>query len=279
LTIQQNGRRLSYQVAGPVDGPVVVLLHGLVSDSTTWQPTLSPLAALGLRVIAMDLLGHGQSDKPPIGYSLDDFAASISAFLLDLGVGRVTLVGHSLGGAIAMQFAHSYPKQTARIGLVASGGLGKQVHLLLRGATLPGVSGLLRLTVNHRTARVYRAPHLHRALRLGPDAVTNLSRIGRSLVTGEGRTTFIAATRAAITPTGQRGNMIEMDYVARKVPTLIVWADRDPIIPVSHAHATLDHLPNSRLVLFEGRTHEPHRREPERFAETVADFIAETDPA
>jgi pimeloyl-ACP methyl ester carboxylesterase len=277
--VHQDGRRLSYQIAGPIDGPVVLLLHGLLSDSTTWQPAIGALAQRGMRVIALDQLGHGQSDKPPLRYSLDDFASSISAFLTTLGTGPVTVAGHSLGGAIAMQFAHSYPAQTARLVLVSSGGLGKQVHLILRWATLPGVSSLLRLTVNSRTARLYRAPKLHRALRLGPEAVNNLSRMGRSLVSGEGRSAFISAVRAAIRPTGQRGNMIELDYVAKLIPTLIVWSIDDPIIPVSHAHATHAHLPNSQLALFEGTSHQPHHREPERFAQAVAAFIDETDSA
>jgi pimeloyl-ACP methyl ester carboxylesterase len=278
-SIRHGDRRLSYQQAGPSDGPVVLLLHGLVSDSTTWQPTIAPLAARGLRVIALDLLGHGQSDKPPIGYSLDDFGASITEVLDQLAITRVTLVGHSLGGAIAMHFAHHDLERVERLVLVSSGGLGKQVHLMLRGATLPGVSTLLRLTVNRGTAHVYGRRQLHRALRLRPEAVTNLSRIGRSLLTTEGRTTFIAATRAVIGPSGQLGSMIEMDYLAEHLPTLIVWSEHDPIIPVSHAHATHDYLPSSRLEVFPGTSHEPHRRHPLRFATAVADFIEQTPAA
>ncbi len=270
-----DGRQLSYLEAGPTGGPVVLLLHGLLSDSSTWEPTMAPLAAHGFRVIALDLLGHGESDKPRIGYSLDDFADSVSAFLTILDVGPVTLIGHSLGGAIAMKFVKSHPDQVERLGLVSAGGLGKQVHVILRATNLPGVAGLLRLTVNPRTARVYSRPSIHRVLGLRPEAVANLSRMGRSIMSTPGRTSFVSAARWAITPTGQLGDMIEHGYLAADLPTLIVWSAHDPIIPVSHAHAAHLRLPNSRLELFAAGTHEPHRREPQRFADAVAAFVAE----
>ncbi len=267
---------MSYLEAGPSDGPVVLLLHGLVSDSSTWEVALPALAELGLRAIALDLLGHGESDKPPVGYSLDDFADSISSFLHELGADRATIAGHSLGGAIAMQFAHRHPEQTGRLVLVASGGLGKQVHLALRGATLPGVRTGLRFVVNHRTLRLYGQPRLLRSLRLSPEAIVNLRRIGRSLGRPDTRRTFFAALNAVIRPSGQRGSMIEMDRLRLQLPTLIVWSVHDPIIPVSHALATHEHLPASRLVLLPGRSHEPHRRHPARFAAAVADLVATT---
>jgi pimeloyl-ACP methyl ester carboxylesterase len=272
-TVDAGGYRLSYLEAGPPDGPVVLLLHGLVSDGTTWQPAMESLAALKLRVIALDLLGHGESDQPRIAYSLEDFAASISAFLAALEIPDATVVGHSLGGAIAMVFAHDYADQAARLVLVASGGLGKQVHLVLRGATLPGAQTVLRLVVNRRTAPVYTRPALHRALRLRPEAVSNLARIGRSLLTEAGRSTFIAAATSVIGPRGQLGSMIELDYLAADRPTLIIWSERDPIIPVEHAHATHAHLPRSQLELLPGSSHEPHRRHAVRVAETVAQLV------
>lgn len=268
-----DGNRLSYLEAGPGDGPVVLLLHGLLSDSETWNLAIEPLAAHGLHVIALDLLGHGQSDKPPTGYELADFATSISDLLKTLDIPRATLVGHSLGGAIAMQVSHQFPAQTERLVLVCSGGLGKQVHLVLRGATLPGMRSLLQLFVNQRTAPVYRRSRLHRSLRLRPEAVTNLGRMGRAVLAPDGRTAFFASLNAVIKPSGQRGSMIEMNYLAPELPTLIVWSEHDPIIPVSHALATHRHLPSSRLELMPGSSHEPHRRHAARFADAVADFI------
>jgi pimeloyl-ACP methyl ester carboxylesterase len=278
-SVRVDGHQIWYSEAGPADGPPVLLLHGLLSDSSTWAPAITALAAHGARVIALDLVGHGQSDKPPIAYYLDDFAISVSTFLKHLDLGPLTVVGHSLGGAIAMEFAHFYPDQIGRLVLVSAGGLGTRVHVILRAATLPGVGSFLRATVNPWTARLYARPELHRALRLPPDSVVNLARMGRSLLVERGRSTFVTAVRAVITPRGQIGDMVAHGFVRPELPTLIVWSRGDPIIPVAHAIRAHGRLPNSRLEIFDDATHEPHRREAERFAVAVTRFIAETDAA
>jgi pimeloyl-ACP methyl ester carboxylesterase len=282
LFVQQSGHRLCYQDVGPADGPVVVLVHGLVSDSSTWSPAIAALAARGVRVIAPDLLGHGASDKPlctPSIYSVDGFATSLRDLLVALSVPRATVVGHSLGGAIAMHFAYHYPAHAERIVLVASGGLGKGVHPVLRAAAVPGSSALLRLLVNETTLGLARQLRLHRMLRLPPLLVANLHRAFGGLAVPAGRAAFFATLRSVISPSGQRGSMIEMRYLGEHVPTLIVWSERDHVIPVTHARALHEHLPTSRLELFPGASHQPHRRYAERFAATLADFLASTAPA
>lgn len=282
LSVQQSGLRLCYQDVGPADGPVVVLVHGLVSDSSTWAPAITALADRGMRVIAPDLLGHGASDKPPCTpahYSLDGFATSLRSLLLALDVPRATLAGHSLGGAIAMHFAYHHPELTERLVLVASGGLGKGVHPALRAAAVPGSSLLLRLLVNRGTLGFARWVRLHRAFRLPPVVVDNLHRAFGGLAVPAGRDAFFATLRSVISPSGQRGSMIEMRYLGDHVPTLIVWSEHDHVIPVSHAQALHSHLPSSRLALFPGASHQPHHRYADRFAATLADFIASTDPA
>lgn len=271
--VEVAGHSLSYLTAGPDDGPVILLLHGLMSDATTWDRAVVPLAGRGFRVIALDLLGHGRSDKPESGYGLADFAAAISRCLVALKIDRAVIGGHSLGGAIAMQFAHHYPEQTDGLLLVCAGGLGRQVHPILRGATLPGARTLVRTTINPRTARFYARPRLHRALRLDTESVANLGRMGRALLAPGGRHAFFETLHSVIEPAGQRGSMIEMGYLSADLPTLIIWSEHDPILPVSHAHATHDHLPGSRLELFPGISHEPHRRHATRFADTVAEFF------
>ena len=273
----QSGHELSFVDAGPADAPALVLIHGLASDSGTWDLAIRALAERGLRVIAPDLLGHGRSDKPAYGYSLDGFARSLAELLDAIGVPRATLVGHSLGGAAAMHFGYAYPAYLERLVLVSSGGLGKHVHPVLRAATLPGARLLLRLFVNRRTAVVYRTPQLHRALRLPPTAVTNLRRAGRGLASPDGRAAFFATLHSVIEPSGQRRPIV--DYFAREVPTLIVWSRDDHVIPVSHAYATHRRLPHSRLELFPGSSHQPHHKHADRFADAVADFVATTVPA
>lgn len=275
-SVLQSGHRLWYLDAGPVDGEPIVLLHGLMSDSSTWDPAIGPLAEHGLRVIAPDLLGHGKSDKPRARYGLDFFATSLSELLTALGIPRATVAGHSLGGAIAVYFGRFHPAQLHRLVLVSSGGLGREVHVILRAATVPGASHILRAMVNERTAPMYRAPRLHRSLRLRPEAVVNLSRMGRALVSPDGRSAFFTAARSVMYPLGQRGSMLDMGFLAPDVPTLIVWSEKDAIIPVSHAYAAHRRLPGSTLALLPGSSHEPHRRHAQRFSDLVAGFIRDT---
>jgi len=273
---EARGHRVSYQEAGPDDGPVVVLLHGLASDSDTWDRAIGPLAEQGLRVIAVDLIGHGRSDKPVTEYGLDDFAASLNAFFDAVGITGATIAGHSLGGAIAIHFGYHYPHHVRRLVLVSAGGLGREVHPVLRAASLPGADRVLELAMRPRLTRLYRRPALHRALRLTPDNLVNLRRAGRALGDEAGRRAFIAALRGVIEPAGQRGSFIEMQYLTERVPTMIIWSERDGVIPVAHARAANDHLPGSRLVVFPGGGHEPHRRHARAFAEALGSFIRET---
>ena len=270
------GYRMSYLRAGPVDGPVVVLLHGLASDSGTWTPAIPLLAEHGLRVFALDLLGNGDSDKPPISYELDELARQVEQFLTAVDVPRATVCGHSLGGAVAMQVAYRYPERVERMVLVSAGGLGRQVHVALRAAAVPGAQYLLGAALRPSLIRVYRRPGFHRALRLRPEAVVNLRRAGRALASVEGRSAFFAALNGVISPSGQRGSFIEMRNLATHVPVLLVWSERDAVIPLSHAQAAQAHLPASVLVVFPGGGHEPHRRNAVEFAQAVADFVAST---
>ncbi len=274
-----GGHRASYQEAGPSDGPLVLLIHGLLSDSETFSATIAPLAARGLHVIAVDLIGHGDSDKPPGLYLLDDFALFLDAFLETLGHDSATICGHSLGGAIAVHFGYHYPNRVQRLVLVSAGGLGKEVSLALRGLATPGAQALTGAVLGRRTVqRLLRAPSIYRVLRVGPARMGNLQRVGRSLMRADMRAAFFASLRGVVGPFGQRGSFIEMEYLAAHVPTLLVWSERDGIIPVRHAQATHAHLPGSTLVVFDGRGHEPHRRNAEAFADALAGFVSTDTP-
>lgn len=275
-TVLAGGHAVAFVEAGPRDGPAIVLLHGLASDSATWDRAIEPLAEHGLRVLAVDLIGHGRSDKPQRSYLLNDFADSLRDLLDVVGVDVATMCGHSLGGAIAVQFADRHADRTQRLVLVSAGGLGREVHPLLRAATLPVAPAVLRLATRPGLRRIYRRPGLHRALRLTPDNVTNLRRAGRALGTDAGQAAFFAALRGVIQPSGQRGSFIDMGTLAPHVPTLLVWNAGDPVIPVGHARAAHQHLPDSRLVVFPGTSHEPHRGSAQRFADEVAGFVRTT---
>lgn len=269
-----DGRRLCYLTAGPDDGPAVVLVHGLLSTSATWDRVLEPLAAHGLRVFALDLVGHGESDSSG-GYLLDDFASSLEEFFDRLDLASATVCGHSLGGAIAVHFGYHYPKRVERLVLVSAGGLGREVTLVLRALSMPGAERVTAAVMDRRAVQgMLRSPRLHRALRVKPERIDNLRRIGRSFMRPELRRAFFASLRGVIEPSGQRGSLLEMQYLAEHVPTLLVWSREDGIIPVAHAEATHARLPGSRLVLFDGGGHEPHHRHAAAFAGEVAAFIA-----
>jgi pimeloyl-ACP methyl ester carboxylesterase len=276
-TVDVDGDRIAV-IDRPADpgtveaGPPVLLVHGVASDASTWAPVQDALAAIGIRSVAFDLLGHGRSDKPAAGYTLERFSASIGAVREACGLPVVTLAGHSFGGALAMYYAHHHRQSVAGLVLVSSGGLGQRVHPMLRALTIPGSGALLKLVLNSTTSAVYRHPRLHRMLRLRPELVANLSRTGRNIGPRDGQAAFLATVRHIIRPSGQLGSMIEVGYLDRSLPTVIVWSERDPIVPVAHAHDLHEHLAASRLEVFPGASHEPHRRYPQRIAGLVAEL-------
>ncbi len=223
-------------------------------------------------MFALDVIGHGRSDKPERSYLLEDLADSVRDFLDAVDIPSGTVCGHSLGGAIGMALASRAPDRVDALVLVATGGLGREVHPLLRAASLPAAPQVLRLATRPRLRRVYGARRVHRALRLTPDNVANLRRAGRALGTAEGQAAFFASLRGVIQPSGQRGSFIDMQLLSADLPTLLIWNEGDPVIPVAHAREAHRLLPSSRLVVFPGGGHEPHRGNAIRFADEVAKF-------
>jgi pimeloyl-ACP methyl ester carboxylesterase len=269
-----DGNEIAYVESGPADAPAVILVHGLLSDSGTWLADLEPMAALGLRPIAVDLVGHGRSDKPPGPYLLDDFAQMLDGFMAALELDSATVCGHSLGGAIAIHFGYHYPKRVERLVLVSAGGLGREVNPALRMLSLHGAETLTGAVLGRRTVqRILRNPRVHQLFRVTPDRLPNLRRIGGTLFRADSRAAFFRSLRGVIGPRGQLGSFLEMEYLGAQLPTLLVWSEQDVIIPVSHAHRTHAHLPGSTLVLFDGGGHEPHRRNAAEFAAAVASFV------
>src|SRR5437764_7494041 len=225
-----HGHRVSYRTAGD-GGPVVLLIHGIVGCAEQWDQVM-PLLAQHYTVVAPDLLGHGQSAKPRGDYSLGAYAASVRDLLVALGHRRATVVGHSLGGGIAMQFSYEYPPFAERLVLVSSGGLGREVHLLLRAATLPGSEVVLPLIAHERLHGVGGA--LGAALgRLGLRAGTDLAEMARgygSLADAGARQAFIHTLRAVLDIGGQRVSANDRLYLAELLPALVIWGVQDPLI-------------------------------------------------
>jgi len=273
--VSLHGHRVSFTIAGR--GPAVVLIHGVAGRAAQWDQIVGLLAENHM-VVAPDLLGHGESAKPRGDYSLGAHASGIRDLVVGLGIEHASVVGHSLGGGIAMQFAYQFPERCERLALVSSGGLGGEVHPLLRAATLPGSEIVLPLLAHPRVVEV--ASLLPRALgqvglRTRPD-LTEMARGYQSLSKAAARSAFIHTLRSVIDPTGQRIDASDRLYLASQMPTLIVWGLRDRIIPVEHARPAHEGMPGSRLELFEQAGHFPHLDDPLRFARTLEEFFEET---
>jgi pimeloyl-ACP methyl ester carboxylesterase len=277
--ITLHGHRVSYRAAG--SGPLLVLIHGIAGSSATWEEVMPGLATC-CTVLAPDLLGHGQSAKPRTDYSLGAYASAIRDLIGALGYERGTLVGHSLGGGVAMQFAYQFPERCERLALISSGGLGHELHLLLRAATLPGAEWVLPVLCGSglRDAVDGVARFLGRVagVRAGPD----LEEIWRSFVSlsdADARQAFIQTVRTVIDIRGQRVSATNRLYLAAELPTLIIWGEHDPLIPVAHAYSAHESIAGSRLEVFANAGHFPHRDNPQRFVQVLVDFMQSSAPA
>ena len=258
----------------------MVLVHGMAGSSTTWKYVL-PALAERFTVVAPDLLGHGQSAKPRGDYSLGAYASGIRDLLVALDVPRASFVGHSLGGGVAMQLAYQFPERCERLALVASGGLGREVTPLLRAVTLPGAEFVLPVLLTPWLR--LRAETVGGVLgRLGWRPGSTMTEVWRSyttLTTREGQQAFVHTVRSVIDAAGQRVSALDRLYLAAAVPTLIVWGDRDRVIPVKHAYAAHEAMPGSRLEILPGAGHFLPFESPEWFTRTLVRFLDSTTPA
>jgi pimeloyl-ACP methyl ester carboxylesterase len=267
-----HGHELSYLDTG--SGPVALFIHGLLGSRRNWAHLVDAMDAEH-RVLAPDLFGHGASAKPMGDYSLGAHAATMRDLLDRLEVDRVTLVGHSLGGGIALQFCYLFPERVERLVLVSSGGLGRSVSPLLRSATLPGAEWVLPLIASSWVRG--KAETVGRAVaRLGWRAGSDLTESWQgfaSLGDADSRRAFLATARSVIDPGGQTVTAHDHLPMAVEFPTLVVWGTRDRMIPAWHATTAHQAIPGSRVELFEGAGHFPHLDEPDRFAALLAEFI------
>ncbi|MPZ67145.1 MAG: alpha/beta fold hydrolase [Pseudonocardiaceae bacterium] len=273
-----HGYRRAFRIAG--EGPPLLLIHGIGDSSVTWQDVIGPLSRRHL-VIAPDLLGHGASARPRADYTVAAYANGMRDLLGVLGVDRVTVVGHSLGGGVAMQFAYQFPDRTDRLVLVSSGGLGREVHPALRLASLPGADAVLSL-LNVPGMR-WQAQLLVEALRwtgsgLGTDA-DDLLRMFDTLRDSTARSAFLRTLRAVVDHRGQLVTMLDRCYLARGIPTQLVWGARDPVLLLPHAWTAREAMPGSRLVIFDDAGHFPFHADPQRFVAVVEEFMATSAPA
>lgn len=279
--IRIHGHRVAYRVAGDPTLPVLLLIHGITSSSATWEPVI-PALSEHAHVLAPDLYGHGNSDVPHADYSLGGFATQIRDVMDILGHEWATIVGHSLGGGVAMQFAYQYSEHCERLVLVDSGGFGREVSKALRAGTLPGVELILPLIANRhvRNAAMATSRVLSRLpLRPRPRPSTiEVARGYSTLAESPTRAAFVHTLRSVVEPGGQRVTSVDRLYLAEGRPTLIVWGARDTVIPVAHAYRAHDLILDSRLEVFEQSEHFPHMDEPSRFSRVLLEFLQSSQP-
>jgi pimeloyl-ACP methyl ester carboxylesterase len=271
-----HGYRRAFRLVG--SGPPLVLIHGIGDSSATWIPVIGALAPRHL-VIAPDLLGHGHSANPRAGYSVAAYANGVRDLLGVLGVERATLVGHSLGGGVAMQFAYQFPERTERLVLVGSGGAGPEATPVLRAMALPGAElalHLLRLPGARLPVEAAAIALRMLGSNLGQDG-PGLLRMVDALPDATARAAFIRTLRAVVDWRGQVVTMLDRCYLRRGMPTLLVWGGRDAVVPVAHARRAHAAMPGSRLEVFD-EAH-PVPPDPQRFVAVVEDFLAMTRPA
>lgn len=283
-----HGDQVSFWDSGPDDEDgdpteLVVLVHGIAGSAHTWAPLLGRLARRRdrRRWIAPDLLGHGSSTAPWADYSLGGYATGLRDLLLGLGHRSATIIGHSLGGGVAQQFAWQFPQHTDRLVLIDSGGLGREVSPLLRAATLPGAEWVLPLITDARM--VATADRVGRALcRLWPQLAGSVAESGRSfasLTDATHRRAFLHTARSVLDASGQRVQGTDRLDLAAGLPTLIAWGSADTMIPLAHAHRAHELLAGSELAVFEGAGHFPHADQPDAFADRLLRFLASTERA
>ena len=271
-----HGREVAYRLEG--QGPLIVLVHGMAGSGATWDLAMPKLAER-YAVLALDLPGHGSSAKPVDGdYSLGAFASIVRDLMVTLGHDRATIVGQSLGGGVAMQFAYQFPSRCERLVLVGSGGLGREVAPILRALAFPGVEYLYPVLFASWLGDAGRGVLGGlRKIGLRPSAyVEQVWQSYESLTEPETRVAFAQTLRSVVGASGQRVSAHDRLPLADTIPTLIMWGANDAIIPSRHAAAAHATLPSSRVEIFEGVGHFPHCEDPERFVRVLTDFIDTT---
>lgn len=273
--VSLHGTEIVYRHGG--DGPQTLLLvHGMAGSSRVWRHVMPELAR-EYRVIAPDLPGHGLSAKGRGDYSLGAFAAVLRDLLLELDIDRVTVVGHSLGGGVALQLAYQHPEVCGRVALISSGGLGPEVGWPLRLLATPGAELLLPVL----------APPFVRTLGdkargwiggkgIRADHLEELWLAYSSLSDRDTRQAFLRTLRSVVDTRGQAVSASSRLHLADQMPSLLIWGDADPIIPASHgvdAHAA---MPGSRLRVLSGVGHFPQTEQPEQVVEILSEFLSQT---
>src|ERR1700712_1023505 len=272
--LELHGDRIAYQDTG--QGAALLLIHGMAGSSATWRE-LVPRLSKSYRVIAPDLLGHGESAKPRGDYSLGAFAVWLRDLLNELGVERATVIGQSLGGGIAMQFAYQHRDYCERLVLIGSGGLGPHLSPLLRILSAPGAEFVLPVVLTRPVLNLgNKLGSWRSAAGIQSPRARQMWQAYCSLSDAPTRQAFLRTLRSVVDHRGQAVSALNKLHLTADLPTLLIWGDHDRIIPVAHAYAAHDALAGSRLEVLEGVGHFPQVEAPTTVADILEDFIAST---
>lgn len=262
--IAVDGNHVAYRDEGV--GEVLLLIHGLGSNSSSWRAVM-PKLSTKYRVIAPDLPGHGQSDPLRGEHAPAAFADWLRDLLDTLNVPAVTVVGHSFGGGLAMQFADQHRDYCRRLVLLSSGGLGREVILMLRMLSLPGAGLVLPLFISGRKA----GADIH-----GGKAARETSTVRQSLANPRNRKAILDTLRCVVDHRGQKVCALDRLGVLADLHTQIIFGASDAVIPLAHAYAAHHRLPTSRLHVLPGVGHSPQVDSPDVVAELIDGFVSQT---
>lgn len=270
--LELHGDRVAFRDQG--EGEVLLLIHGMAGSSETWRSVIPPLAKK-FRVIAPDLLGHGESAKPRTDYSLGAFAVWLRDFLDELGVSRATVIGHSLGGGVAMQFVYQHPDYAQRLILISSGGLGPDVGWVLRLLSAPGAELVLPVIASTPVLSVgNKLRSWLRGAGIQSPRGAELWNAYSSLSDGETRQSFLKTLRSVVDYRGQAVSALNRLRLREELPVMAIWGERDGIIPVDHAYAAHEARTDARLEVLPDVGHFAQVEAPMRVVELIEDFIA-----
>lgn len=254
-------------------GPALVLLHGLGDSHQTWSKVV-PALARSRRVLVPDLCGHGHSGRPDATYTLDWHARMIAAWLDHLRIDEVDVVGHSFGGGVAQWMLLDPAHRVRKLGLVSAGGLGREVALPLRLASLPFVV--------ERMGQPFMATGTFIALQAAIRGVYSTRELVRlSLANARLGTAraFARTVRDVIDLEGQRRGFYEHAHALRRVPPIgLFWGEKDPVIPIAHAVDAARLIDGATMTCFARCGHYPHRERPAELVDALEKFLAADAP-
>jgi pimeloyl-ACP methyl ester carboxylesterase len=273
-----HGHKRAFVKVG--SGPALLLLHGLGCDHKTWLPVIASLSRR-YTVIAPDLLGHGMSDKPRADYSVGGYANGMRDLLTVLGIDKVTVVGHSFGGGVAMQFGYQFPERTERMILVAPGGIGREVTPAIRAISLPGFQVAMGVATLPGPRQAIKGGLRTLAKSGLPHArdLDEVAEIVQHLSDRKARAAITHVVRAVVDWRGQVVTMADRAYLTHAMPMCVVWGSDDGVIPVSHADLASAIAPEATVEVIRNAGHFPHKDHPQRFVKIVNDFVRSTEPA